>query len=189
LFDEKDKAEIRALVPAHVPVDTEGLPTADWLKHNPYWQQDIRLFQNDLREGRLEPEWQEMAAQAMEDRANGNFDDWKEKNFEEFWGQKAETPVTSSAHLAAYQGGASTHVADGILVAGSEASSSTRVTSKAATVRFRQMVREQCFRVGDLWKYSGDFKAGDLVDRSFSNMVPDALVVVEKWVQVSFARS
>ena len=146
-----------------------------------------------------------MAAQAMEDRANGDFDDWKEKNFEEFWGQKAKAPV-----MTAYQAGTSTNITDGITVARNEASSSARIirsievgeaddststpatsgTNKgrvtgASSIRFRQMVREQCFRVGDLWKYSVNFKAGDLLDRSFSHMAPDASVVVEKWVQVS----
>ena len=48
----------------------------------------IRLYQNDLAEGRYDPEWLRQAAEAMEQRAAGDFDDWKEREFEEFWGQK-----------------------------------------------------------------------------------------------------
>lgn len=47
---------------------------------------DIRLFQEDLRAGRLEPEWQLMARRAMRRRANGDFDEFERKRREEIWG-------------------------------------------------------------------------------------------------------
>lgn len=46
------------------------------------------MFQSELEAGHYEAEWLEQAAQAMEERAAGKFDKWKEQHFEEFWGQK-----------------------------------------------------------------------------------------------------
>lgn len=79
---------------------TEGLPEdapyaedgysvpIEYFKYNPDWRRCVREFQEDLGAGRYEPEWQAEAAQAMEERANGDFDKFKEDAFEEFWGQK-----------------------------------------------------------------------------------------------------
>src|SRR5215469_2449993 len=47
---------------------------------------DVRLFQEDLRAGRLEPEWQLMARRAMRRRANGDFDEFEKKRRAEIWG-------------------------------------------------------------------------------------------------------
>lgn len=73
--------------------ESEDLPNVpmEFLKTNRSMQADVRLFQEDLKEGRHEPSWQRSAAEAMEKRANGDFDDWKERNREEFWGQKQKT--------------------------------------------------------------------------------------------------
>ena len=73
--------------------DSEELPNVpkEFLKTNRSMQADVRLFQEDLRAGRHEPSWQRSAAEAMEMRASGDFDDWKERNREEFWGQKQKT--------------------------------------------------------------------------------------------------
>ena len=83
-------------MPDHIPTDSEGLPTKEWLKYNPDWQQALRLFQADLKAGREDPQWKLEAAKAAEERAEGKFDDWKEREFEEFWGQKAKPPVGSN---------------------------------------------------------------------------------------------
>ena len=48
----------------------------------------MRQYQVDLGEGRLDPTWLAEAAAAMEERARGDFDRFKEEQFEEFWGQK-----------------------------------------------------------------------------------------------------
>ena len=80
-------------MPAHIPTDSEGLPTKEWLKYNPDWQQALRLFQADLKAGHEDPKWKLEAAKAAEERAEGKFDDWKEREFEEYWGQKAKPPV------------------------------------------------------------------------------------------------
>ena len=58
------------------------------LKSNNAFQAGVRMFRDDLDEGRMDPEWQKRAQIAMEMRARGDFDDWKQKNSEEFWGQK-----------------------------------------------------------------------------------------------------
>lgn len=48
----------------------------------------MRNFQYDLEAGRYKPQWQAQARQAVQDRAQGKFDDFKEREFEQFWGQK-----------------------------------------------------------------------------------------------------
>lgn len=49
---------------------------------------DIAKFKADLRDGYLGKKWQKDAGVAMEERALGIFDEWKEKNSEKYWGQK-----------------------------------------------------------------------------------------------------
>lgn len=83
------------LLPEHVHNNPEpdedgkypNLP-AEFLRYSTDWRDGVRLFSEDLAEGRYDPEWQKQALQAMEERAEGKFDDFKEKQFEEFWGQK-----------------------------------------------------------------------------------------------------
>ncbi|KAL8938615.1 MAG: hypothetical protein Q9211_003119 [Gyalolechia sp. 1 TL-2023] len=85
---DSDKDFIRSLLPPHVELNDDGsVPTAFW-KYNPEFRLDCRNLQEDLRSGRMDPEWQRQAAQAMEERAAGEFDDFKEREFEEYWGQK-----------------------------------------------------------------------------------------------------
>ncbi|KAL8898864.1 MAG: hypothetical protein Q9207_006484 [Kuettlingeria erythrocarpa] len=85
---DADKDFIRSLLPPHVELNDDGsIPTSFW-KYNPEFRLDCRNLQEDLRAGRMDPAWQQQAAQAMEERAAGHFDDFKEKEFEEYWGQK-----------------------------------------------------------------------------------------------------
>ncbi|KAL8709022.1 MAG: hypothetical protein Q9225_007518 [Loekoesia sp. 1 TL-2023] len=87
-LSDTDKDFIRTLLPPHVELNDDGsIPTTFW-KYNPEFRLDCRNLQEDLRSGRMDPEWQRQAAQAMEERAAGKFDDFKEREFEEFWGQK-----------------------------------------------------------------------------------------------------
>jgi hypothetical protein len=46
------------------------------------------MFQEDVASGRYDPEWIRQARESMADRAEGDFDMWKEREYEEFWGQK-----------------------------------------------------------------------------------------------------
>ena len=57
----------------------------------------IRMYQQDLEAGRYDPEWLRQAAQAMDRRANGDFDAWKEQEYEEFWGQKQKLDTKARA--------------------------------------------------------------------------------------------
>ncbi|MGI4802041.1 MAG: hypothetical protein ACRYG8_50030 [Janthinobacterium lividum] len=83
---------ISMLPGAYVPdlPDGESLPNIPklFLKSNSSFQADVRLFQEDLAGGRYDPVWLKDAQEAMSKRARGHYDDWKEKNREEFWGQK-----------------------------------------------------------------------------------------------------
>lgn len=85
---DNDKDFIRSLLPPNVELNDDGsIPTEFW-KYNSEFRLDCRNLQEDLRAGRMDPEWQRQAAQAMEERTAGKFDDFKEKEFEEYWGQK-----------------------------------------------------------------------------------------------------
>ena len=57
----------------------------------------IRMYQQDLEAGRYDPEWLRQAAQAMDRRAKGDFDAWKEQEYEEFWGQKQKLDAKTRA--------------------------------------------------------------------------------------------
>ncbi|KAK0658966.1 hypothetical protein DIS24_g4329 [Lasiodiplodia hormozganensis] len=73
------------------PADpTASLPNIpqQMLACNDAFRADISLFQEDLSEGRLDPDWQHDCLVAMEKRARGEFDEWKEREMEAFWGQK-----------------------------------------------------------------------------------------------------
>ncbi|KAI4279483.1 MAG: hypothetical protein L6R38_005030 [Xanthoria sp. 2 TBL-2021] len=84
----EDKEFIRNLLPPHVELTDDGSIPNDFWKYNPEFRLDCRNLQEDLRAGRMDPEWQTQAQQAMEERATGAFDNFKEREFEEYWGQK-----------------------------------------------------------------------------------------------------
>jgi hypothetical protein len=65
----------------------EPLPQS-FLRYSNNWRDAVRGFQFDLESGRYDPQWQAQAAVAMEERASGKFDKFKEDQYEEFWGQK-----------------------------------------------------------------------------------------------------
>ena len=97
-LEEAEKTELLSLLPAHVhPIPVPDPEAADqkieplpesFVRYSTDWQDAVRGFQNDLDHGRYEPEWQTQAAQAMEERALGKYDSFKEQQYEEFWGQK-----------------------------------------------------------------------------------------------------
>jgi hypothetical protein len=68
--------------------DEEPLPNIPLqrLQSSSAFQTDVRQFQEDLRAGKLEPAWIEMAMNASARRRAGEFDDWKEKERERVWG-------------------------------------------------------------------------------------------------------
>lgn len=88
----EEKASVTAGLPGHVNVETDeaGDPSipAAFLKYDNDWRNGLRLFQEDLGAGRLKPAWLKEAAEAMEARARGDYDKWKDEQYESFWGQK-----------------------------------------------------------------------------------------------------
>ena len=69
-------------------MNEDGSIPQSFLKYDPDWRNALHQFQVDLKAGRYDPAWLEEAALAMEERAAGVFDSFKETEFEEFWGQK-----------------------------------------------------------------------------------------------------
>jgi hypothetical protein len=65
------------------------------LKHSNAFQTDVRQFQDDLRDGKLDPVWMEMAANASIRRQSGEFDAWKKKEIERIWGLEDEVEKES----------------------------------------------------------------------------------------------
>jgi hypothetical protein len=88
-FTKSDWDDLRECLPPDVPLSADGYSIPiDFFKYDPEFRRGIREFQEDLSTGRLDPAWQASAAEAMEERARGEFDAYKENQFEEFWGQK-----------------------------------------------------------------------------------------------------
>ncbi|MCJ1465067.1 hypothetical protein MMC07_003683 [Pseudocyphellaria aurata] len=91
-FTEEDLEEICTKFPEHVPRNENGSISTEWLRYDNDWRHGVRQWQDDLRAGRLDPEWQRQASAAVVERAAGHFDNYKEAEFEEFWGQKQKIP-------------------------------------------------------------------------------------------------
>lgn len=88
-FTREDWEDLRSTLPEHVPLNPDGYSISwDFLKYDADFRRGIREFQEDLSTGRLDPKWQAAAAEAMEERARGDYDAYKENNYEEFWGQR-----------------------------------------------------------------------------------------------------
>ncbi|KAL8916983.1 MAG: hypothetical protein Q9208_008238 [Pyrenodesmia sp. 3 TL-2023] len=130
---DTDKEFIRSLLPPHVELNDDGSIPASFWKYNPEFRLDCRSLQEDLRSGRMDPVWQQQAAQAMEERAAGHFDDFKEKEFEEYWGQKQKVEWDVLA-------------------------------GHASKVRLEELLKEELFRVGDVWCFDHTFgRGGDAI--------------------------
>jgi hypothetical protein len=63
------------------------------LQSSSAFQTDVRQFQEDLRAGKLEPAWIEMAMNASARRRAGEFDSWKEREREMVWGISTDPDV------------------------------------------------------------------------------------------------
>ncbi|KAL2871345.1 uncharacterized protein BJX67DRAFT_342030 [Aspergillus lucknowensis] len=103
-LSEDEKKEILYLLPAdthpnpHPPPDDPDakippLPES-FLRYSIHWRDAIRHFQLDLQNGRYDPRWLREAEEAVQQRAAGKFDKFKEEEFEEFWGQKQKMDRT-----------------------------------------------------------------------------------------------
>ncbi|KAL6719713.1 hypothetical protein ACLMJK_001634 [Lecanora helva] len=97
-FTKSDWEDLREVLPANIPLNPDGYSISiDFLKYDLDFRNGVREFQEDLGSGRLDPKWLAAADDAMEERARGEFDAWKEKEYEEFWGQKQKLAYTALA--------------------------------------------------------------------------------------------
>jgi hypothetical protein len=97
-LEENEKQEILALLPPDVHPDAQAAaddpstnipPIPDnFIRYSNNWRDGVRQFQLDLENGRYDPEWLQQAQDAREQRERGEFDNFKEREYEEFWGQK-----------------------------------------------------------------------------------------------------
>ncbi|OGE51144.1 hypothetical protein PENARI_c014G01941 [Penicillium arizonense] len=106
-LEESEKREILALLPASVHPDAETTsddPNAklppipdNFIRYSNNWRDGIRQFQLDLQNGRYDPEWLRQAEDARQKRQSGDFDIFKEREFEQFWGQKQKAAMRAFA--------------------------------------------------------------------------------------------
>ena len=152
MLEDEEKAEILSLLPAHVAAapkvsrgDNEGpaaspilpVPSEQFLRYDTDWQDALRRYQEDLSSGRYDPEWQRQAAVAMEERAQGKFDNFKEEQFEDFWGQKTEFNKNGNNKALGY--------------------------GTSASVKIEKLIKHGVFQVGDLWKFRRVFEEENIV--------------------------
>ncbi|KAJ5484922.1 hypothetical protein N7539_004910 [Penicillium diatomitis] len=103
LLEEEEKRHILGLLPADIHPSLELPPDQpnskipplpdSFIRYSNNWRDGIRQFQLDLQNGRLDPEWLRQAESARRKRENGDFDSFKEREFERFWGQKQKTQM------------------------------------------------------------------------------------------------
>ncbi|OQD61618.1 hypothetical protein PENPOL_c016G08938 [Penicillium polonicum] len=106
-LEESDKREILALLPPDVHPEAQAAlddpdakipPIPDsFIRYSNNWRDGVRQFQLDLQNGRYDPEWLRQAQEAREQRENGDFDDFKEREYEQFWGQKQKVGRDATA--------------------------------------------------------------------------------------------
>lgn len=87
-----------SLLPTHIHPNPDPDPDnpdakipplpSDFLRYDNNWRGALRNFQSDLADGRCRATWKRQAVQAVHDRAEGKYDEYKEREFEQFWGQK-----------------------------------------------------------------------------------------------------
>jgi hypothetical protein len=79
------------IAPEHTKetVDTDVPSLAKLLIGNSAFKSDVTRYQDDLLNGYFDPRWQEKARAAVQERARGDFDEWKEEETELWWGQKS----------------------------------------------------------------------------------------------------
>ncbi|RAQ61340.1 hypothetical protein COH20_004051 [Aspergillus flavus] len=126
-LEESEKREILDLLPEdlHSNLDPSSddpgakippLPE-EFLRYSNNWRDGIRHFQLDLQNGRYDPVWLRQAGEAMQQRADGKFDKFKEEEFEQFWGQKQKMDKTLAAGQSS-QVKLSTLISNGVVLVG-----------------------------------------------------------------------
>ncbi|KAJ5612704.1 hypothetical protein N7510_005898 [Penicillium lagena] len=99
-LEEDEKREILALLPDGIHPNPEPEATPEdpdpkiaplpqsFIRYSNNWRDGIRQFQLDLQNGRYGGAWLRQAEKARQQRTEGDFDAFKEREFEQFWGQK-----------------------------------------------------------------------------------------------------
>ncbi|CAG8386512.1 unnamed protein product [Penicillium salamii] len=112
-LEETEKREILALLPPDVHPEAQIIsedsdakipPIPDsFVRYSNNWRDGVRQFQLDLQNGRYDPKWLRQAQEARERRAEGAYDAFKEREYEQFWGQKQKAawkaPAGESARV------------------------------------------------------------------------------------------
>jgi hypothetical protein len=95
VLSEEEKAKLISMLPTDKFVNTseDGFHiSSDFLKYNETWRSDLSRVQEDIAEGRNDPEWMRQALDAHIQRQQGDFDSFKDQEYEEFWGMKQKLP-------------------------------------------------------------------------------------------------
>ncbi|KAJ5107757.1 hypothetical protein N7456_004432 [Penicillium angulare] len=102
-LEEDEKRQILDLLPSDIhpnpdpPADdpTAAIPPLpdSFVRYSNNWRDGIRQFQLDLQNGRYDPDWLRQADEARQERENGAFDAFKEREYEQFWGQKQKSDM------------------------------------------------------------------------------------------------
>ena len=92
LLPKQTREDLYALFPT--PVDGEGPHDVEIhplkTRYKPYIEEELRRWQEDLRDGKEAKKWREAAMQAGKDRSDGKWDDWKERQREVNWDRNNE---------------------------------------------------------------------------------------------------
>lgn len=72
------------------PDDGTFQPDYFFLRSNGDFLHGCTVWQEDLVAGKNDPAWQQDALRASQRRSAGDFDEYKEKHMEEYWGQKKD---------------------------------------------------------------------------------------------------
>jgi len=64
-----------------------------------YIEEELRCWQEDLKDGREAKKWRMEAMQAGKDREDGKFEKWIEREREEYWGPREKVEVEGPMHF------------------------------------------------------------------------------------------
>jgi hypothetical protein len=98
-----------------------------------FFKEALRNYQDDLGEGKYEPEYIERAREARRRRMAGDFDNWKDQNFELQWGDKQRF-LDSNA-----------------------------VAGDSAKIKLEVLIAHQQFKIGDVFSMRRRFAGGLMV--------------------------
>lgn len=91
-LDFQTREHLYSLLPAPQEGEPEHNPDVHPLKshYKSHIEEELRRWQEDLKDGREGKKWREEAMQAGQDRIDGKFDEWKEMEKEQYWGKSNE---------------------------------------------------------------------------------------------------